>query len=30
MSTLIKACADQLAVKFDLIATTEGKLNAKM
>ncbi|KAI9552449.1 hypothetical protein GHT06_022815 [Daphnia sinensis] len=29
MSTLIKACADQLAIKFNRIATSEGKLNAK-
>ena len=30
MSVLIKACADRLAIKFDTIATAQGKLDAKM
>lgn len=30
MSVLIKECAERLAVKFDNIASTQGKLDAKM
>nr|CAH0104368.1 unnamed protein product [Daphnia galeata] len=30
MSVLIKACADRLAIKFETIATSQGKLDAKI